>query len=230
MEENNDEEQIEENSTKRFKNEIKFEEGINIYYNQFKITVFAIFIISFILCSVFAIIFFIIYLNGDDIFIYYSIIPMILLVFIVLLSSFYPLFSKINIDTQKKLITITHIKILFCLNKYLYINFDDIELVSLEKNIKLFNYDAFNLIFKLKKDKKIIGLEGEMDKNFESENLFEFLRTSLPKTIPVSSDLMTINENYPGMKTNRVISSSKTSYININEINKTNEKTALEFE
>ena len=69
-----------------------------------------------------------------------------------------------------------------------------------------------------------------MDKNFESENLFEFLRTSLPKTIPVSSDLMTINENYPGMKTNRVISSSKTSYININEINKTHEKTALEFE
>ena len=230
MEENNDEEQIEENSTKRFKNEIKFEEGKNIYYNQFKITVFAIFIISFILCSVFAIIFFIIYLNGDDIFIYYSIIPMILLVFIALLSSFYPLFSKIKIDTQKKLITITHIKILFCLNKYLYINLDDIELVSLEKNIKLFNYDAFNLIFKLKKDKKIIGLEGEIDKNYESQNLFEFLRTSLPKSISVSSDLMTINENYPGMKTNRVISSSKTSYINVNEINKTHEKTALEFE
>ena len=77
-----DEEQIEENSTKRFKNEIKLEEGKNIYYNQFKITVFAIFIISFILCSVFAIIFFIIYLNGDDIFIYYSIIPMILLILI----------------------------------------------------------------------------------------------------------------------------------------------------
>ena len=107
---------------------------------------------------------------------------------------------------------------------------DDIELVSIEKNTKLINYDAYNLIFKMKKDKKIIGLEGEIDKNYESQNLFEFLRTSLPKSISVSSDLMTINENYPGIKTNRVVSNSKDSYLNINQINQMQTNTALEFE
>ena len=230
MEEISDVNNIEANSSKIYKNEIKPEEEKNIYYNQFNITVFVIFIISFILCSAFSIIFFIIFLDGRQTFIYYAITPIVILGIIVLFSSYYPLFSKIYIDIQKKLITITHIKILFCFNKYLYINMDDIELVSIEKNTKLINYDAYNLIFKMKKDNKIIGLEGEIDKNYESQNLFEFLRTSLPKSISVSSDLMTINENYPGIKTNRVVSNSKDSYLNINQINKMQTNTALEFE
>ena len=107
-------------------------------------------------------------------------------------------------------------------------------MVSIEKNTKVNyringdNYDAYNLIFKIKKDKKIIAMDSEIDNNFESQKLFEFLRDELPKNIPVSSDLITINELYPNIKTNRVMSSSNNnSYIKINQVQG---NTALDFE
>ena len=227
MQEFNDENNNEEENTKVNKNDNESMKQKNIYYTQFNINVFIFFIIFFILCSLCSIGLFIMFLNGNDEFIYYSIIPIIVLVFITLLSSIYPLFNKIVIDKKNELITITRIKILFCLNKYLYINMNDIELVSIEKNIKIHQYDAYNLIFKIKKDKKIIGIEGEIDQNYESQNLFEFLREALPKYIQVSSDLITINELYPNIKTNRVMSESKTAYINLN---KAQGNTALDFE
>ena len=152
-----------------------------------------------------------------------------------MICSFYPLFSKIIIDVPNELITVAHIKILFCLNKYLYINLDDVEYVSIEKNNKVIyqinkeNLDVYNLIFKIKKDKKIIAIDSEIDKNSESQNLFEFMRDALPKNISLSSDLTTINELYQNNKTNRVMSSSKNEYININ-LNKVSGNTALDFE
>ena len=206
-----------------------------IYFTQFKTNIFVYFIICFILCVILSIGFFIKYLDGNDSFLYYSIIPLIFLLFITIITSIYPLFSKIIIDIQNELITIVHIKLLFCLNKYLYIKLDDIEYVSIEKNSKI-NYksykencDVYNLIFKIKKEKKIIGIDSEIDNNSESQNLFEFLRDALPKNISISSDLNTINELYQNNKTNRVMSSSKNEYININ-INKSPGNTALDFE
>ena len=206
-----------------------------VYFTQFKTNIFVYFIICFILCVILSIGFFIKYLDGNDSFLYYSIIPLIFLLFITIIASIYPLFSKIIIDIQNELITIVHIKLLFCLNKYLYIKLDDIEYVSIEKNSKI-NYksykencDVYNLIFKIKKEKKIIGIDSEIDNNSESQNLFEFLRDALPKNISISSDLNTINELYQNNKTNRVMSSSKNEYININ-INKSQGNTALDFE
>ena len=206
-----------------------------VYFTQFKTNIFVYFIICFILCVILSIGFFIKYLDGNDSFLYYSIIPLIFLLFITIITSIYPLFSKIIIDIQNELITIVHIKLLFCLNKYLYIKLDDIEYVSIEKNSKI-NYkshkencDVYNLIFKIKKEKKIIGIDSEIDNNSESQNLFEFLRDALPKNISISSDLNTINELYQNNKTNRVMSSSKNEYINVN-INKSQGNTALDFE
>ena len=206
-----------------------------VYFTQFKTNIFVYFIIFFILCVILSIGFFIKYLDGNDLFLYYSIIPLIFLLFITIIASIYPLFSKIIIDIQNQLITIVHIKLLFCLNKYLYIKLDDIEYVSIEKNSKI-NYksykencDVYNLIFKIKKEKKIIGIDSEIDNNSESQNLFEFLRDALPKNISISSDLNTINELYQNNKTNRVMSSSKNEYVNIN-INKSPGNTALDFE
>ena len=206
-----------------------------VYFTQFKTNIFVYFIICFILCVILSIGFFIKYLDGNDSFLYYSIIPLIFLLFITIITSIYPLFSKIIIDIQNQLITIVHIKLLFCLNKYLYIKLDDIEYVSIEKNSKI-NYrsdkdncDVYNLIFKIKKEKKIIGIDSEIDNNSESQNLFEFLRDALPKNISISSDLNTINELYQNNKTNRVMSSSKNEYVNIN-INKSPGNTALDFE
>ena len=228
------EEKYQENHNKTNKDEMDPKDKDNIYYTHFHFNILIFFIICFILCSIISVWFFIIYLDGNESFLYYSIIPLIILLFITIITSFYPLFSKIVVDITNNLITIVHIKILFCLNKYLYIKFDDIEMVSIEKNTKVNykingdNYDAYNLIFKIKKDKKIIAMDSEIDNNFESQKLFEFLRDELPKNIPVSSDLITINELYPNIKTNRVMSSSNNnSYI---KINKVQGNTALDFE
>ena len=228
------EEKYQENPNKTNKDEMDHKDKDNIYYTHFHFNILIFFIICFILCSLISVWFFIIYLDGNESFLYYSIIPLIILLFITIITSFYPLFSKIVVDITNNLITIVHIKILFCLNKYLYIKFDDIEMVSIEKNTKVNykingdNYDAYNLIFKIKKDKKIIAMDSEIDNNFESQKLFEFLRDELPKNIPVSSDLITINELYPNIKTNRVMSSSNNnSYIKINQVQG---NTALDFE
>ena len=225
----------EENSTQSNKDEDDFDskKGTKIYYTQFKMNIFILFIIFFIVCSLISVILFIIYLDGNENYIYFSIIPLVVLLKITLISSYYPIFSKIIVDVPNELITIVHIKILFCLNKYLYVNLDNLEMVSIEKNNKVNytingnTYDTYNLIFKIKKDKKIIGIDSEIDKNFESQNLFEFLRDSIPEYIPVSSDLITINKLYPDIKTNRVTSSSNNIYLNLNKMQG---NTALDFE
>ena len=76
-------------------------------------------------------------LDGKVSFIYYSIIPLIFLFIITAICSFSPLFTKIIIDVTNELITVTHIKILFFLNNYLYINLYDVEYVAIEKNSKV---------------------------------------------------------------------------------------------
>ena len=229
MQEFNDEKYNKENTTIKNKNleDKNSMEHKNIYYTQFNKKIFMFFIIFFILCSLVSVWLFIIYLDGYDKFIYYSTIPLVILFFATLIISFYPIFSKIIIDIQNEIVTISYIKILFCLNKYLYINFHDIELISIEKNNRIYNYDAYNLIFKIKKDKKIIALEGEKDTDYESQNLFEFMREALPKYISVSSDLITINQMYPNIKTDRVSSSSNNVYVNLNKVQG---NTALDFE
>ena len=73
------------------------------------------------------------------------------------------------------------------------------------------------------------GLYGICASNVLCQNLFEFMRDDLPKNISLSSDLTTINELYQNNKTNRVMSSSKNEYININ-LNKVSGNTALDFE
>jgi hypothetical protein len=205
----------------------------NIYYTQFNFTVFIIFIIFFVVCSSITIIFIVLYLDGNEKFIYYIFIPLGILVFILIRTSFFPLFSKIIVDIPNESIIINKFTILFCLNKTNYINLKEIEKISIEKNTKVHYenngtvYDGFNLVFIINKDKVIYGLTGEIDKNFESQKLFDFLRESLPSNIPVSSDLMEINELYPNLNTQRVVGSSAPNYINLNE---SSPSTALDFE
>ncbi len=214
----------------------KFIDGINknVYYTQFNITVFLFFVIFFVLCSAIAICLFIIYLNGSTEFIYYTLIPIGILIIILIISSMYPLFTQITIDRINELIILKHCKILFCLNKTNYINLKEIEKVVIEKNTSVHYeingvvYDGFNLVFIINKDKQIKGLIGEIDKNLESQKLFDFLREALPKNIPVSSDLMEINELYPNLNSQRIVGSSA-SYINLNDGSSLS-STALSFE
>ena len=169
----------------------------NIYFTQFNFKLFLLFLLFFVSCSALAIWLFIIYLDGKDEYIYYIIIPIIILTFGAIITSFFPLFTKIIIDIENDLIIFKDIKILFCLNKTNSLNLSEIEQVIVEKNTNVHyemngtKYDGFNLVFKMKKDKELRVLNGEEDKNFESQKIFDFLRETLPKNIPVSSDFPT---------------------------------------
>ena len=68
----------------------------------------------------------------------------------------------------------------------------------------------------MSKDKTIKGLIGEIDKGFESQKLFEFLREAVPKNIPISSDLMEINELYPNLNSQRIVGSTEATYSKLN--------------
>jgi len=209
----------------------------NIYFTQFNFKIFSLFLLFFVSCSALATWLFIIYLDGKNEYVYYIIIPFIMLAFGTIIISFFPLFTKISIDIENDLIVFKHIKILFCLNKTNYLNLSEIEQVIVEKNTNVHyemndtKYDGFNLVFKMKKDKELRVLNGEEDKNFESQKIFDFLREILPKNIPVSSDLMEINEIYPNLNSQRIIGSSSSQ----NEYTKLNNQiissgTALSFE
>lgn len=207
----------------------------NIYYTQFNFTIFLFFVIFFVLCSAISIGLFIIYLNGKSEYIYYIIIPIGIFIFCLIITSFFPLFTKIIVDIRNELIIIKHFTILFCLNKTNNINLREIEQVTIEKNTNVHyemngvGYEGYNLVFIVNKGKEIKVLEGEIDKNFESQKIFDFLRESLPKDIPISSDLMEINEIYPNLNSQRIVGSSTNNiYTNLN--NQFMHGTALSFE
>ena len=68
----------------------------------------------------------------------------------------------------------------------------------------------------MNKYKQISGLSGEIDKNLESQKLFEFLRELIPKSIPISSYLKEINEKYPNFNMQRIVCSTTNAYIKLN--------------
>ena len=98
------EEKYQENPNKTNKDEMDPKDKDNIYYTHFHFNILIFFIICFILCSIISVWFFIIYLDGNESFLYYSIIPLIILLFITIITSFYPLFSKIVVDIKNNLI------------------------------------------------------------------------------------------------------------------------------
>ena len=205
----------------------------NIYFTELNTRIFLFFVIFFVVCSAIIIGLFIMYLEGNTKAIYYIIIPIGILIFCSIISSFFPLFSKIVVDIPNELIIITKFKILFCLNKTNYINLKEVEQITIEKNTNIYYevngvaYGGYNLVFIINKDKEIKGLTGEIDKNSESQKLFEFLRESIPKNIPISSDLMEINEIYPNLNSQRIMGRTTNIYSNINT---SNPAPALSFE
>ena len=193
-----------------------------VYFTQLNFSVFLFFIIFFIVCSIIIVCIFILYLNGNNSIIYYIFFPLMILIVSAIFTSSFPLFSKIIVDIPNELIIIKKIAILFCFNNANYINLKEVEQITIDKNTNInyeiggFKYGGYNLIFIINKDKVIKGLTGEIDKNFESQKLFEFLRESIPKNIPISSDMMEINELYPNLNTQRIVGST-TVYSNLNE-------------
>ena len=235
MDENADNNSIEyENSYGENKNSFSSIErnNKNVYFTQLNFTVILSFVIIFVVCSTISIALFVMYLDGNQTIIYFIFIPLGILILASIITSFFPLFTKIIVDIQDDSIIIKQFKILFCFNKGNYITLNEVKQIIIEKS-SIVNYEngvpygAYNLIFIMNKDKQIRGLSGEIDKNYESQKLFEFLRESIPKSIPISSDLMEINEKYPNLNTQRIVGSTTNAYSNLNI---TPPPTALSFE
>ncbi len=203
-----------------------------VYFTQLNLTIILSFVIFFVFCSTIAISLFIIYLNGNTTIIYLIFIPIGILIFGSIVSSLFSLFTKIIVDIKNDSITIKQVKILFCFNKTKYITLSKIEQIIVEKSTKVkyengVPYGGYNLIFIVNKDKQIKGLTDEIDKNLESQKLFEFLREIIPKSIPISSDMMEINELYPNLNSQRIVGSTINIYRNLNN---SLPPTALSFE
>ena len=95
---------------------------------------------------------------------------------------YFPLYSSITVDMRKKLVTIKKYKFLFLNNITTKIDTNKIVRAYTEKNKdegygnKDNSFDGFDLIFILNDGHRIVGLEGEIDKNNERRKLNFFLR------------------------------------------------------
>ena len=102
------------------------------------------------------------------------------------LTNYFPLYSTITIDMGKKLVIIKRYRFLFLNNSTTKIDTDKIIRAYTEKNKeegygnKDNSFDAFDLIFILNDGHRIVGLEGEIDKNNEKRKLNFFLREFFP--------------------------------------------------
>ena len=106
-----------------------------------------------------------------------------------IMTYYFPLFSSITIDMNKKLVIIKKYRFIFLNNKTTKIETDKIIRAYTEKNKEegygrnQNSYDGFDLIFILNDGHRIVGLEGEIDKNNERKKLDYFLRQFFPGSL-----------------------------------------------
>ena len=106
-----------------------------------------------------------------------------------IMTYYFPLFSSITIDMNKKLVIIKKYRFIFLNNKTTKIETDKIIRAYTEKNKEegygrnQNSYDGFDLIFILNDGRRIVGLEGEIDKNNERKKLDFFLRQFFPGSL-----------------------------------------------
>ena len=112
-----------------------------------------------------------------------------IIIFIIagIITYYFPFFSSITVDIPKKLVIIKKYRFLFLKNKTLKIDADKIIQAYTEKNKdegygtnENNSYDGLDLIFILNDGNRIVGLEGEIDKNNDRRKLDIFLRQFFP--------------------------------------------------
>ena len=110
------------------------------------------------------------------------------------MTYYFPFISSITVDMSKKIVTIKKYRFFFLKNKTTKIDIDNITRAYTVKNkdegygINQNNYDGFDLIFILNNGHRIVGLEGEIDKNNEKKKLDFFLRQFFPGSLETESD------------------------------------------
>ena len=106
--------------------------------------------------------------------------PVVSILIACILSYCFPFCISITIDTITGFVYITKYQLFCIIKKKVEIDISKIESVYVEKNYEKsgkdkYSLDGYNLIFKLKSGEKILGLEGNTNKNKEIRKLEFFL-------------------------------------------------------
>ena len=113
--------------------------------------------------------------------------PIALIVIACIITYFFPFYSSITVDLSNKIVICKKYKLFFFVKKIVRIETPNIAKVYTEKNLSegygnddKNSVDGFNLVFEMNNGEKIIGLEGEIDKNYEMTKVGYFMSKFFP--------------------------------------------------
>ncbi len=114
-------------------------------------------------------------------------VPIALIIMSCIITYFFPFYSSITVDLANKEVICKKYKLFFIIKKIVKIEIQNIEkvytvdnLAEGDENNDKSNVFEFNLVFEMKDGEKIIGLEGEIDKNFERTKVGFFMSQFFP--------------------------------------------------
>ena len=122
--------------------------------------------------------------------------PIFLIILSTIFSCLITLYNQITIDYEIGLIITKTQKFFCCLSQKNSFGLIEIEQIMIQKNPNIHysnngvSYNCFDVIFRLLNGLEIKGIDGLIDKNNESEKVIDFIRKNIPKTIPISGDLI----------------------------------------
>ena len=113
--------------------------------------------------------------------------PIALIVIACIITYFFPFYSSITVDLSNKIVICKKYKLFFFVKKIVRIETPNIAKVYTEKNLSegygnddKNSVNGFNLVFEMNNGEKIIGLEGEIDKNYEMTKVGYFMSKFFP--------------------------------------------------
>ena len=113
--------------------------------------------------------------------------PVALIAIASIITYFFPFYSSITVDLSNKIVICKKYKLFFIIKKIVRIETQNIAKVYTEKNLTegygnddKNSVDGFNLVFEMNNGEKIIGLEGEIDKNYEMTKVGYFMSKFFP--------------------------------------------------
>ena len=155
-------------------------------------------IVSFYLIGIGALVGFILLgiYTDSSFWIFMILFPLFLIVLSSVFSCAITLYNSIIIDYELGLIITKTQKFFCCLSQTNSIGLIEIEqiIIQINQNIHYSNdgvyYNCFDVIFKLLNGNEIKGIDGLIDKKNESGKVIDFIKKNIPKTIPISGDLV----------------------------------------
>ena len=119
--------------------------------------------------------------------IHYFLLPVVFMIIACIITYFFPFYSSITVDLTNRVVFCRKYKLFFIIRKIVRIETQNIAKVYTEKNLEegygndeKNSVDGFNLVFEMNNGEKIIGLEGEIDKNYERTKVGYFMSKFFP--------------------------------------------------